>query len=356
MRIKELPQPDFERDEASTSVRDLMRDLADLSCDFSRQQSQVRWLLSQTAEKQRQECSTKFSIKNWWKYSLVNHKTYDVLEAHRRTVIEHYAVQAGVATEKIGRFHYSNYIGKSLSPFCIVDCEDARTRAQILDYMRKTHGGKIQEWTDAKMKDDMDALHSDKQNKNGVNGTLVWEPLISTFDKLQSFPLKVAMAVVSEALPNVDWKKDWVNHTIYIADQQGGVAEYLVWAALDHLHGRDTLYYNVGRFDKKAFKDAVERHELAMTANKGWGKGKGKALNSVRNLTPAEVADASGSFLEQVGLGQVTGKGNRNSYAVAMDRATKSTLPFRLSTHGLPPSEFAKEYQEQRNSLLSRWS
>ena len=116
------------------------------------------------------------------------------------------------------------------------------------------------------------------------------------------------MAVVSEALPDVDWKKDWVNHTIYIADQQGGVAEYLVWAALDHLHGRATLYYNKDRFDKKAFKDAVERHELAMTANKGWGKGKGKALNSVRNLTPAEVADASGSFLEQVGLGQVTGK------------------------------------------------
>ena len=60
------------------------------------------------------------------------------MELHRRELVEFYAKEAGVDENKLKCFHYSNYIGKSLSPFCVVDCQDARTRSQILDYVRQS--------------------------------------------------------------------------------------------------------------------------------------------------------------------------------------------------------------------------
>ena len=198
----ELEQPNFSSIGEATQIRDLLNDIKDLSDDLSQQQSQVRWLLTQTAEKQRQECFTKISVKNWWKYTLSSNKDFQTIELHRSELVEFYAKEAGVDENKLKCFHYSNFIGKNLSPFCVVDCQDARTRSQILDYMRQSHNSKVKEWTESAQAT-ISALQTDRQNKTGINGVLVWEPLISTFDKLQSMPLKIAMSAVSELLPDL---------------------------------------------------------------------------------------------------------------------------------------------------------
>ena len=67
----------------------------------------------------------------------------------------------------------------------------------MLDHMKQTHGGKVTEWTPTSFQADMAGLTSDRSNRQGINGKLVFEPLISTFDKLQSVPLKLAMASVA---------------------------------------------------------------------------------------------------------------------------------------------------------------
>eukprot|EP00435_Cladocopium_sp_Y103_P008911 s4002_g2.t1 len=178
-------------------IGDQLADLKDLSDDFCRQQSQVRWLLWQTAEKQRQEASTKISVKNWWKYEM-NYEDYYLLEKHRKVVFQHYATEAGVPVDKQTSFSYSNYLGRNLSPFCVVDFGDAKTRLQIINPMKKNYGNKVTEWVSDSIQTIMAGLTSDKANKPGVNGKLTFEPLISTFDKLQSIPLKIAMSTVAE--------------------------------------------------------------------------------------------------------------------------------------------------------------
>ena len=241
--------------------------------------------------------------------------------------------------------------------FCVVDCQDARTRSQILDYMRQSHNSKVKEWTGQSTQATISALQTDRQNKTGINGVLVWEPLISTFDKLQSMPLKIAMSAVSELLPDLVWKKDWQQHTIYTAGPQGEVDTYVVWCALDHLHGKAVICYNEELFSERAFKEAIHRHGFAMTAKKGWGKGKAKTLSTVGDLSRDETMDPQGSFMEQIGLGKgPNGKGVKNGYTVAMDRAMKSSLPFTLKVRPLQPTEFAKTYQEHLYRLLTRWS
>ena len=67
-----MRQPEIETaaTEPRANIGDILKDLKDLSDYFSQQQAQTRWPLWQTAEKQRQEASTKVSIKNWRKYDL----------------------------------------------------------------------------------------------------------------------------------------------------------------------------------------------------------------------------------------------------------------------------------------------
>ena len=54
-----MRQPEIETaaTEPRANIGDILKDLKDLSDDFSQQQAQTRWLLWQTAEKQRQEAS-----------------------------------------------------------------------------------------------------------------------------------------------------------------------------------------------------------------------------------------------------------------------------------------------------------
>lgn len=128
----------------------------------------------------------------------------------------------------------------------------------------------------------------------------MFEPLISTFDKLQSAPLKLAMASVAEIRPDISWKKDWQQQTMFIPDEEGLPSPYLVWVAVDHLHGLARVYYNEDILDPPQFRDALKRHELAHAARKGWGKGKSK---SSANFGDVGQGGITGSFLDLLGLG-----------------------------------------------------
>ena len=64
------------QDSPSKQIGDVLHDLKDMTDDFNQQQAQVRFLIWQCAERQRQEASTKISIKNWWKYELQDSRDY----------------------------------------------------------------------------------------------------------------------------------------------------------------------------------------------------------------------------------------------------------------------------------------
>ena len=342
---------------ALSYIGDQLADLKDLSDDFNSQQSQVRWLLWQTAERQRQEASTKISVKNWWKYELKGNKEHYLLEDHRKHLFEHYAKEAGVPDKKQQSFQYSNYMGKRLSPFCVIDVGDARTRMQILEHMKSNHGSKINEWIADSMKTDMAALPTDKFNKTGVNGKLVFEPMIATFDKLQSIPLKIAMSTIAELRPDLSWSKNWAQHTLYVPDAQGGTDTYLVWCAMDHLHGKCDIYFNEGQFDKQQFKECFQKHEYTLLAQKGWGKGKGRVLSTAGSLSKEEMIDPNGAFMDQIGLSSKSSNASSSkTYTSALEKATKSEVPFRMKVRPLAGTDFVKTYNSHLHHLLSRWS
>ena len=149
------------------------------------------------------------------------------------------------------------------------------------------------------------------------------------------------------------------NHTVYTEDNLGNVQKYLVWCAIDHLHGRRTIFYNAEEFDKH-FQDVLTKHEFSYTATKGWGKGRGKVATSASSMAQAEAMNPEGSFLEQLGLkkGDSKGKAGTSTYAhgSVMARAVKSELPFRISVRAIQPEEFNKTYNEHLYRLLTRWS
>ena len=342
---------------SSLQIGDVLSDLKDLCDDFNQQQAQVRFLIWQCAEHQRQEASTKISIKNWWKYDVKRNRDYYTLENHRQAVVEHYAKEAGIADGKMKSFQYSNYIGRNLSPFCVVDVGDARTRQAFLEHMKMQYTNKTKEWVDPTMRAEIDNRSSDHYSKSGVNGVLVFEPMIATFDKIQSVPLKLIMGVISELKPDLTWKKDWAQNTVFIPDAQGGVDTYVAWRALDHLHGRGIVYINEELFERRVFRETLVRHELSWLSGKGFGKGKGKAVSTVGILTQDEAMNPEGSFMEQIGHARRSdGKGKRNGYNTSAEKALKAELPFRLEVQGLPASEFVKTYNQHVYRLLTRWS
>ena len=343
-------------DRPTRQIGEILSDLRDMTDDLNQHQAQVRFLLWQCAEKQRQEASTKVSINNWWKYELRGSRDYFTLECHRKSLIEHYAKEAGIAEGKVKDFTFSNYIGRNLSPFCVVDTGDARRRQTLLEHMKKTHNSKVEEWTTDAMKSDIGTLWSDRSNKPGVNGTLVFEPMIATFDKLQSVPLKLTMAAITELRPDLNWQKDWQQQTIYIPDAQGEIDVYLAWCALDHLHGKCTIFVDENLFQKRAFEEALTKQEFAWTSRKGWGKGKSKHLTSVDSVSKADVLNPQGAFMEQIGLAKGDGKSKRSGYSTVMEKALKSELPFRLEVQTLCPTEFVKRYNDHLYRLLSRWT
>ena len=119
-------------DAKATSIGDVLQYLRELSHDFIQQQSQTRWLIMQTADRQRQEAASKLSIKTGGNTSYV-------------AAVEHYATEAGISQTKQNTLVYSNRIGRNLSPFCIVDVGDARTKSLMLDHMKKTYHAKVAE-------------------------------------------------------------------------------------------------------------------------------------------------------------------------------------------------------------------
>ena len=345
-------------DQYGKKIGDIMEDLRELSDDLTQQQSQVRWLIHNTAERQRQECSSKFTVKNWWKYAMNSSRDFDLIERHQNAVVRHchYALESGVCDNKVNQFKFSNYVGRNLSPFCIVDCGDARTRQQVLEHMKKTYGSKMKEWTAEPLKQEMNGLVSDNGNKTGVNGTLTWEPMISTFDKLQSVPLKLAMATIAELRPELSWSKDWLRNTVFLTNPDGSIQTYLAWCAIDHLHGKCTVYFNEDEFERLDFKKTMEKHEFLSQAKKGWGKGKGKTIVTAKSMSQADAMDPDGTFLAQIGLSKGAGKGTSNPYSYTMDKAMKTENPFRLTAKALKSEEFDKVYNEHLYRLLTRWS
>ncbi|CAJ1437441.1 unnamed protein product [Effrenium voratum] len=352
-----MHQPHFDEELVqSKTMGDIMTDLQSLSDDFSQQESQVRYLLWQTAERQRQEASSKISVKNWWKYEPQGNKDYYMLESHRKALVQYYAMEAGISEDKLRAFSYSNYMGRNLSPFCVVDVGDARTRQVFLEHMKKTHSNRVTEWIAQEQQEGLKTLKTDRSNKADVNGKLVFEPMIATFDKIQSVPLKLAMATVSELRPDLTWQKDWQHNTVYTPDTRGDVQRYLVWCALDHLHGKCIVYINQDEFDKKVFRDTLAKHEYQWMARKGWGKGKGKALSMIEGMTMGEALNPEGSFLEQIGLTKGAGKGKKNGHGSVMEKAMKSELPFRMDVQAIGSTEYVKTYNEHLYRLLKRWS
>ena len=93
-------------------------------------------------------------------------------------------------------------------------------------------------------------------------------------------------------------------------NEQGDTSKYLVWCAIDHLHGKCSVFFNGEEFSKKMFQDCFQKHEYILLAQKGWGKGKRKTMNMVNSLSKAEVLDPNGSFMEPCGL---TAKGASKS-------------------------------------------
>ena len=344
------------RDSPPRDIGDLLQDLKDMTDDFNQQQAQVRFLIWQCAERQRQEASTKISIKNWWKYELQGSRDYFAMESHRQSLVEFYAREAGIADGKIKSFKYSNYLGRNLSPFCVVDTGDARTRHLLLEHMRAQYANKVKEWIDSTMQAEIGVMKSDRYNKTGVNGMLVFEPMIATFDKIQSIPLKLVMSVISEMRPDLTWKKDWTHNTVFIPDTRGEVETYLAWCALDHLHGRCIVYVNEELFDRRVFRQALTAQEFSWMSRKGWGRNKSKTLATVGNVTRDDALNPEGSFMEQIGLAKGEGKGKRNAYSTTVERAMKSELPFRIEVLSLASTEFVKTYNEHLYKLLNRWS
>ena len=144
---------------------------------------------------------------------------------------------------------------ESFSPFCVVDVGGARTKALMLDHMKQTHGGKVTEWTPTSFQANM-AAPTDRAS------TANWCLSPSSLRyKLQSAPLKLAMASVAEIRPDISWKKDWQQQTMFIPDEEGLPSPYLVWVAVDHLHGLARVYYNEDILDPPQFRDALKRHD-----------------------------------------------------------------------------------------------
>ena len=130
---------------------------------------------------------------------------------------------------------------------------------------------------------------------------------------------------------------------------------YLIWVAIDHLHGLARVYYNEDLLDHTQFRDALKRHGLSHAARKGWGKGKSKSLTTLGDVGQGEI---TASFLDLLGLGsgKSSSKGSRNPHSSAMERATKAGLPFRIEARGIKSTEFVKSYNEHLHKLLTRWS
>ena len=204
------------------------------------------------------------------------------------------------------------------------------------------------EWTPTSFQADMTSL-TDRSNRQGINGKLVFEPLIYVRQTT------VCAAEVSHGFCSGDQAGHFVEQTMFIPDEQGLPSPYPVWVAVGHLHGLARVYYNEDLLDHTQFRDALKRHELAHAAGKGWGKGKSKSLTTLGDAGQGEI---TGWFLSLLGLGsgKSSAKGSRNSHSLAMEPATKAGLPFRVEARGIKPTEFVKSYNEHLHKLLTRWS
>ena len=78
--------------------------------------------------------------------------TSETLQNYRGVIVEHFATEAGISASKQRTFTCT----------------------------KQTHGGKVTEWTPTSFQADMAGLTSDRSNRQGINGKLVFEPLIST--------------------------------------------------------------------------------------------------------------------------------------------------------------------------------
>lgn len=200
-------------------IGDQLAALKDLSDDFCQQQAQVRWILWQTAKRQRQEASTRISVKNWWKYDMKKYDDYYLLENHR---MEHHAAEAGVPVDKQISFSYSNYLGRNLSPFSVVDVGDAKIRFQIMEHMKKNHGNKIAEWAPDSIQTTMAGLTSDKKTRSQ------WKACLRTAHfclwQAPEHPLEDCDAHGRELRPDLAWTKNWSQHvtTHHICAQWAG--------------------------------------------------------------------------------------------------------------------------------------
>ena len=149
------------------------------------------------------------------------------------------------------------------------------------------------------MQAEIGVMKSDRYNKTGVNGMLVFEPMITTFDKIQSIPLKLVMSVISEMRPDLTWKK--TGHTTQCSSGHtwgSGDIPRLVcfrppaWEMhrLCQRKGCLTEGFPTGAHSSRGFPDVSER----------LGKNRSKTLATVGNVTRDDALNPEGSFMEQI--------------------------------------------------------
>ena len=116
------------------------------------------------------------------------------------------------------------------------------------------------------------------------------EPCISTFDRMQSQPLKAIMTVTTKLVPNLQWKHSWKHLTI----QNNENWEYIAWLAYlayDHLDGWAKIYVNNKLFSARIFEDEFHTACGNMVSRQvvgNNGKRKGTGAEGVRTSADLE--------------------------------------------------------------------
>ena len=321
------------KDQQGREIKDLIEDMHDLRDQMKASQNQLAFLLYHEVDRQRGETARKIMVKNWWQYVEVNDANAQILFHHREAMISWVAKQADKDIEK---FSYDHRKGRNISPFSMIDAGSFADRQKIMEWFMQNGDKKgIAEWNNDKLQ-----TFQSGNNRDGINGYIKFEPCISTFDRLQTEPLKAIMTVISKLTPGTQWKHSWKHLTI----QEKDTENYLAWVAIDHLHGTAKIYVAKKLFSARQFEDEFQAAYSANMSRKVIGnKGKGKRSEQEGVLTP-------GDFLKAVGLGS-EGKG---SYLRMGTQALKTRAPFLFEVRAIAQEEFPTKYEEQLNKIAKR--
>ncbi|CAE7464546.1 unnamed protein product, partial [Symbiodinium microadriaticum] len=183
------------KDQQGREIKDLIEDMHALRDQMKASQHQFAFLLYHEVDRQRGETARKIMVKNWWQYVEVNEANAQILFQHREAMISWVAKQAGVHDKDIEKFSYDHRKGRNISPFSMIDAGSFANRQKIMEWIMQNGDKKgIAEWNNDKLQ-----TFQSGNNRDGINGYIKFEPCISTFDRLQTEPLKAIMTKLFSA-------------------------------------------------------------------------------------------------------------------------------------------------------------